>query len=122
MVAHRAGAVVELEGRGREEAAAREDLALGVVDHVVAERPDAREATGRAPRRLDHLADEELRCVIHGRELELLLGAEVGEEAALAHAGRLGEPADRQRLETFLGRERRGRLQDRVARPLALGS
>ena len=67
-------------------------------------------------------ATNELCGVIHGRELELLLGAEVGEEAALAHAGRLGEPADRQRLETFLGRERRGRLQDGVARPLALGS
>jgi hypothetical protein len=58
--------------------------------------------------------------VFHGRKLKLLLRAEVGEEAALAHPGRKREPADRERLEAFLGCELGGRRQDRVPGPLAL--
>ena len=59
------------------------------------------------------------RRVVDGRELELLLRAEVGEQAALAHPRGLGEPADRERLEALLGRERRGGVEDRLARPFA---
>src|SRR5205814_1676848 len=101
-IADRAGPVVELERGGGEEAAAGEDLALGVVDHVVAERPDAREALRRGSGRRDHLRDEESARVIDGRELQLLLRPEVREQAALAHPSRLGKAADRERVETLL--------------------
>jgi hypothetical protein len=72
------------------------------------------------PCRRDHLAHEQLGRVIDGGELELLLGAEVSEEAALAHPGRFREPADRQRLEALFGREGGGGVEDRLPRPLSL--
>jgi broad specificity phosphatase PhoE len=68
-VANWARAIVELEGRRGKEAAAREDLPLRVVDHVVAERPYSRETLRRRPGRGDHLGDEPLRRVLDGRQL-----------------------------------------------------
>src|SRR4029450_10282040 len=47
-------------------------------------------------------------------------GAGGGEGAALPHPGAPGEPADRERLEAFLGRERGGCVEDGLARSLAL--
>jgi hypothetical protein len=119
-VAHRARAVVELEGRLGEEAAARKHLPLGVVDHVVAERPHACQAAGSFAGRRDDLAHEHLRCMVDRRELELLLRAEVREEPALAHSRRLRQAADRERLEPLLGRERCRGVEDGVACALSL--
>src|SRR5207247_8567996 len=75
-IPYRSGTVIELELRGGEEAATGEHLPLRVADHVVAERPDPCQAFRRAASRVDHLADEELRRVIDGRRLELLLRAD----------------------------------------------
>jgi peptide/nickel transport system permease protein len=116
-----ARAVLELGRGGREEAAAGEDLALDVVEEAVEERPDAGDPARGCSRGLDHLADEDARRVVDGRELELFLRAEVREQAALAHARRLGQAADRERLQTLLRRERRRHVEDGVARPLPFG-
>ena len=119
-VAHRAWSVVEL-GRGRgEEAAAGEHLALGVVDHVVAQGPDARKSLRRLAGGIDDLLAKERCGVVDGGQLQLLLRAKVGEETALAQPVRLGEPADGQRLEALLGSQLRRARQDRVPRSLAL--
>ena len=49
----------------------------------------------------DDLTLEDLLGGVDGRQLELLLGAEVGVEAALAHADVVGEAPDRQALEAL---------------------
>ena len=66
-------------------------------------RPQARGAVRGAQGRLDHRRAEALRGGADRRQLQLLLGAEVGEEAALAHPQLGGEAADRQPLQA-LGR------------------
>ena len=68
-VPHRAWSVVEL-GRGRgEEAAAGEHLALGVVDHVVAQGPDARKPLRRLAGGIDDLVAKERCGVVDGGQL-----------------------------------------------------
>ena len=52
------------------------------------------------------------------RDLELLLGAEVGEEAALAHPHRPCQPADREPIDALDRGELSGFTQDRL--PAAL--
>ena len=79
-----------------------------------------RDPARRRARRRDHLGDEHRRRVVDGRELELLLRPEVGEEAALAHPGRFREPPDRERVEPLLGRERRRGVQDGLSGAFAL--
>ena len=72
---------------------------------------------------VDDLGDEDLARRGDRGELQLLLGAEVGEQPALAHVQLGREPADRQPFEAFDGGEvDRGR-EDRLARaPSALAA
>ena len=49
------------------------------------------------------------------RQLQLLLGAEMGEQAALAHPHRVGQPADREPVDALDRGELCGLAQDRVA-------
>ena len=70
---------------------------------------------GSGRRRLDHLLGEQRTGRLDGGQLELLLGAEVREEAALAHPDRLGKPADREAAEPLDRRELRRLTQNRVA-------
>ena len=118
-ITHRPWTVVVFERGRSEEAATGEDLPLRVADHVVAERPDSCESFRRTAGRIDDLGDEELGRVLDGRQLQLFLGAEVGEQPALAHPGRLRQPADRKGIEAFLGRQCRGDLEDRGSRSLS---
>ena len=46
----------------------------------------------------------------------------MGEEAALAHAHGLGQPADREPVEALDRREPRGLVEDRAAAPLAVAA
>ena len=55
------------------------------------------------------------------RDLEVLLGFEMGEEAALRHAHMLGELADGQAFQPHLGRQRQRGAEDGGTRVLALG-
>ena len=77
---------------------------------------------GSAPSTPSDLGLEDLTGSLDRRELELLLRAEVGVEPALAHAGGLGEVADREALEALDGGELRGRFEDRAPAPLAVGA
>jgi hypothetical protein len=119
-VAHRAVAAVELERGGGEEAAARKDVALDVVEPRAADGDEARVAALGVERRLEHLARETLARDLDGRELQLFLRAEVREEAALRHLQLLGETADGQPFEPLGGRQIGGALEDRAARPESL--
>ena len=58
-VAHRARVRVHLGGDRREEAAARVDAALDVLEEALGELPQPLEAGGGSQRRLDHLLGEE---------------------------------------------------------------
>ena len=58
----------------------------------------------------------------HGGQLEVLLRAEVGVDAALAHVERAGEVADREALEAVDGGERHGFAHDRFASAFAVGA
>ena len=115
LVAHRAGPPVELERRGREEASAAEDLALHVAEPGVGQREDLLDPAADA-RRCDDLVEEDLAGRLHRRHLQLDLRAEVGEQAALADAQLLGEPADGEALEALGGRDLDGVVEDRLAR------
>jgi hypothetical protein len=97
-VADGSGTVAELDRRRGEEAPARKHLSLEVAELVVAKRPDARKPLGGGAGRGDYFLDEDRGRVLRGGDLQLLLRPEVSEEAALAHARRLGEPPDRKRL------------------------
>ena len=63
---------------------------------------------------LGHLAGEERARGLHRGELELLLGAEVGEQAALAHPDAVGQPADRESLDALDGGESCRLVEDRL--------
>ena len=69
-----------------------------------------RAASGRARPR----AREERARGVDRRELELLLGAEVGEEAALAHPDRVGQAADREAVDALDRGEPGGLVEDRL--------
>ena len=55
--------------------------------------------------RFDDLGFEDSSGFVDGGELEILLGAEVGVHAALAHVERAGEVADRETFEPVDGGE-----------------
>ena len=61
-------------------------------------------------------------ATLHRRELKLLLGAEVGEEPALAHAHGICEAADREPADALDRGQLGGLLQDRVATALAVAA
>ena len=60
--------------------------------------------------------------LVHGGQLEFLLGAEVRVKAALADAGRGGQVPDRQALQPVDGGQRGGSPQDRAAGSFAVGA
>ena len=74
-----------------------------------------------AERGAEDLVHEGCAGGVDGCELEFLFGAEVGVEAALAHAGREREVPDREALEAVDRRQARGLVEDRRAGSLALG-
>ncbi len=106
---------VELRCRRLEEAAAGEDLPLHVGEEGVAEGPQPAQA-GRWPEaRPQHLLDEDARRLLDRGQLELLLGAEVREEPALADAEVGGEPLQGHRVQPVRGCQARGPAEDRTA-------
>ena len=95
----RTGTRAHLEDGSGEEAAARERLAREVVEEGVADRDELSEPRCGDQGRCDDLGVEDLPGLVHRGELELLLRAEVGVDAALAHAEPGGEVADGQAFE-----------------------
>jgi hypothetical protein len=88
-----------------------------VLQEPVGERREPREAVRRGPGRRDDDLVEDAARGLHRRELELLLRAEVREEAALGHPHVVGEPCEREPLDALHRREARRVLEDRLARP-----
>ena len=116
----RAGAHLE-DGAG-EEAAAGERAPREVVEERVAHGDELSESGRGGERGFDDLGLEDPSGFVDGGELEILLRAEVGVDAALAHVERAGEVADREALEAVEGRERHGFAHDRVAGAFAVGT
>ena len=92
-----------LEGGTGEEAATRERPPQEVVEVGVAQGDELRQPWWRGERRADHLGVEDPLGLLHRGQLEVLLGVEVGVDAALAHLEGGGEVADRQTLQTVDG-------------------
>ena len=109
---------VELGLDGVEEAAAAEHLRAEVLQPAIRIACSRARPRGR-PRGPDHVVDEAAAGGVDRRQLQLLLGAEVREQTALAHAQLGREPADGQALEPFDGGDVGRRLQDRLARGVA---
>jgi hypothetical protein len=97
LVAHRPRAAVELDRGGHQKAAPAEHLALHVGEPGVRQRQDLLHAAARVGGAQD-LLHEHLAGGPHGLHLEVELRAEVGEQAALADAERLGEATDGETL------------------------
>ena len=116
----RSGAHLQ-DGAG-EEAAARECAPHEVVEERVAHGDELRESGRGGECRLDDLGLEDPCRLVHGGELEILLRAEVGVDAALAHVERAGEVADREALEPVDRRERHRFAHDRGPGALAIRS
>ncbi len=109
------------DGAG-EEAAARERAPHEMVEERVADRDELRESRRRGERRFDDLGLEDPPGFVDGGELELLLRAEVGVDAALAHVEPRGEVADREAFEAVDRGERHRLAHDRLAGALAVGT
>ncbi len=69
-----------------------------------------------------HLLVEDVGGVGDGGQLQLLLGAKVGIETALAHPGVLGEIPDREAVEPVHCRQSGGRVENRLAAAVAVGA
>ena len=112
----------DLQGGPGEEAAARERAPQEVVAEGVAHGHELRDPRRGGEGRCDHLGVEDPPRFVHGGELEVLLGAEVGVHAALAHADGAGEVTDREAFEAVEGRERHRLAHDRFAGALSVGA
>ena len=118
----RPGVSAHLQRRGGEEAAAGEDVALQVAQERLTHRCQLGQAgAGRERGLYDFCVEDPLRLV-HGGQLEFLLGAEVCVKAALADSGRGGQVPDRQTLEPVNGGQRGGSAQDDATGSFAVGA
>ena len=113
---------IHLRGDGGEEATAGEDAVLHVPQKSLAQLAQPLDPRGSGRCGLDHLLGEQRTGRLDGGQLELLLGAEVREEAALAHPDRLGQAADREAAEALDRRELRGFTEDRVTAAAAVAA
>ena len=119
-VAHRPGAPVHLDRGGGEEATPRERAGPHVVEPAVEHRVQAREPGLEALLRVtDHALHEDRGGGAHGRDLQLLLRAEVREEPALAHVELGRQATDREALEPLDGGDVHRRREDRAASAIA---
>src|SRR4030081_2572056 len=88
----------------------------------IAQCPQAAEAARHAETRLEHLLRKEPSRLLDSRQLQLLLGAEVGEQAALADAELAREALKRDLLHPFGGGELSRPAEDRLPGPVASDS
>jgi len=120
-IAYGAAAAVEFEGCGSEKTAAGEKLTFHVAQPAFNQMPKTRHALGRAHRRAANSIDEKLARGFDSGELQILLGTEVSEKAALAHFQVVSEAADGEAFETLEGGEMYGAEQDSSASAEAAG-
>src|SRR5436305_2257635 len=114
-VALRSGAVVEFHGRGDQQAAAGHRRIVLPGEPVFEHGPDARLPPGGGERRVDHRLLEPLDGCLEHLELELVLGPEVGEQAALREPQLGREGTDRQPLQAIPAGQPDGLVEDAFA-------
>src|SRR6185437_8849169 len=119
-IAHRAGLVLVLAGCGIEGTAAGEVRPVRPRDPAFEERAQALQPARRLERRQEDRLGELARRLVERGELELELRAEVGEKAALAEPGALGEGADGEGFEAGCARLLHGCAEDLSACELPL--
>ncbi len=120
MVAYGAGVGVDLGGDGGEEAAAGKDTAFEVGEECFAECAEASDPGRRVESGIDDLGLEDRVGGLDGRELQLLLGPEVREQAALAHPDRVCESSEREAFDALDRGQSRCLAEDRLAAPDAV--
>jgi hypothetical protein len=92
-----------------------------VVEEPLDVGPEPRKTGRLVARGLDdELLEDRARRIDRG-QLQLLLGAEVREQPALAHPDRVGQAREGQAFEPFDGRQARRLAQDRGTAALAVG-
>lgn len=111
---------IKLRGGGGEETTTAKDAFLHVRQPDVAKFPESRQAFRRFESGFDDFLNEDRARRFDGGHLQVFFGAEVCEEAALAHGKLSGETADRQAFEAFGRGDMHGRFEDRPARPVTL--
>ena len=122
--ANRTVAVVQL-GRGRDEDTAPGERGIRRPAPPALEKgPQARQAARLLERRRHHLFHEPLGGDAQHLELQLLLGGEMGEEAALRESELRGQRRKAQPFQTVAGREAEGGVEDfailKIVRPVVL--
>jgi 4-oxalocrotonate tautomerase len=106
------GSCIEFSHGRRKEASAGEGSSLHQRNVAVAEGVKCRDTRRVSQAWKDHMVDVDLSCVLDGGELQVLLRAEVSEQAALAHVESRGKPAESQPLKPLDARNRRRDLED----------
>ncbi len=120
-IAHRARAVIELQGGRGQKAAAGEDLALEIGEPGVDHGAQSLEARRPPGRRCPDLLGEAVERRAQRGELKLFLRAEWADHAALAEAQLGGQAPDADRLETLGGAQLDRPVDDGGAGPGGLG-
>jgi hypothetical protein len=115
-VADGAGARGVLVGGACEEAAPGKAPVAGVLEPGLEQRPQPAESGRELQGRLDHGGDEDGAGRPDRGELELLLGAEVGDQAALADRELGGQPPDGDAFEALDGGDVDGLAEDDPSR------
>src|SRR5438309_8571502 len=110
-VVNGAATSIELDRRGRQEAAAGEGRVAEVGDPRIADRVQPSQTRRLDSRRLVNGAAEDLRSLVESGKLEILLGAEAADQPALAYLELAGQAPDRQTLEAHHRRELNGCLE-----------
>jgi hypothetical protein len=93
-VADRAAAAIEFKRGGSEKAAAGEKLGFDVAQPALDETPETWQAFGSFEGGDSDFVDEDLAGGLNGGELEVFLGAEMGEKAAFTHFQVFGQTTD----------------------------
>src|SRR5215470_12648056 len=118
-VVHHTLPAVKLKRRGAEKTSPTKNALLYQRQPMVHHGPQAWHSLGRTNGRLRHLFDKNQACLFHGCQLQLFLGAEVSEKAALAHLQLFGQGAHGQPLQAVRRRQVNGPGQNGFARPQA---
>src|SRR5882672_3027071 len=110
-VSDRPRAVVVFHRGGEQEAAAGE-IVLQPGEPVGEQRAKTRQPARLRKRRREHFFLEQLLGLLEREDLQVFLGAEVGEEPALRKTEPRSERSDRQTLQADLARQADGLLED----------
>ncbi len=118
----RARAGAHLQDGAGEEASTGKGVSRQMFEEGVAHGDDLSESWRRGQRGLDDLGSKDPFGFVDGGELQLLLRTEVGVDAALAHAERPGQVADRETFQSVQRRQRHRLAHDRLSSAFPIGA